>query len=327
MLKGLCGSHAFRNVNIVTTMWKGGEAEEGLRKENQLRSEDSFFGDMLSRGAHLFRHATNGRGAGEERESALGILSYIVDASSSYRCALQIQRELVDQGKLLSESTAGKVLLAGIQVASETFRQQLEQVRSHMEEAIREQESEHVSSLRGVERDFQQKLSRAENDGSALVASLIDVHREEKRRLLARLEEVEKKRKDELTAKNLELQDLEESLKHFLESGENGRREYQIYRSATKQNLKRAQIDRELAEECKAAVQKLKNRVRRLDCGVRKTQKASGRVRSALASGLVNGAASGTIAAGKLCSQTRHLWLIDTISDHLISEKVSELFS
>ncbi|OCK89282.1 uncharacterized protein K441DRAFT_667909 [Cenococcum geophilum 1.58] len=59
MLKGLCGSHAFRNVNIVTTMWKGGEAEEGLRKENQLRSEDSFFGDMLSRGAHLFRHATN----------------------------------------------------------------------------------------------------------------------------------------------------------------------------------------------------------------------------------------------------------------------------
>ncbi|XTI89089.1 hypothetical protein V2W45_1490162, partial [Cenococcum geophilum] len=245
----------------------------------------------------------------------------------SYRCALQIQRELVDQGKLLSESTAGKVLLAGIQVASETFRQQLEQVRSHMEEAIREQESEHVSSLRGVERDFQQKLSRAENDASALVASLIDVHREEKRRLLARLEEVEKKRKDELTAKNLELQDLEESLKHFLESGENERREYQIYRTATKQNLKRAQIDRELAEECKAAVQKLKNRVRRLDCGVRKTQKASGRVRSALASGLVNGAASGTIAAGKLCSQTRHLWLIDTISDHLISEKVSELFS
>lgn len=100
LFRELCGKESLRNVLIVTTMWSGVDPNIGETREQELAMSDDLFKPVLDEGGQLVRH--DGR-----EESAQGILRCLIHNDG---VPLRIQRELVDEGKLLADTAAGTEL-------------------------------------------------------------------------------------------------------------------------------------------------------------------------------------------------------------------------
>ena len=100
LFRELCGKESLRNVLIVTTMWSGVDPNIGETREQELAMSDDLFKPVLDEGGQLVRH--DGR-----EESAQGILRRLIHNDG---VPLRIQRELVDEGKLLADTAAGTEL-------------------------------------------------------------------------------------------------------------------------------------------------------------------------------------------------------------------------
>lgn len=99
MFKRLCGDRNMANVVLLTTMWDQLKDEGiGLRRDQQLREE--FWDVMESKGSYI-RRFDGSRAMAEAITCRLMRQRNIV---------LDIQRELVDQGKRLGETTAGQLI-------------------------------------------------------------------------------------------------------------------------------------------------------------------------------------------------------------------------
>ena len=102
MFQELCGFNAMSNVIIVTTMWQKLEnQEEGAKREQQLGSRSIFLEKALKGGAQLVRHGQ------DTRQSARAVISSLLAKDP---VTLQIQKEMVDEKKTLTESAAGSQL-------------------------------------------------------------------------------------------------------------------------------------------------------------------------------------------------------------------------
>ncbi|KAF9526000.1 P-loop containing nucleoside triphosphate hydrolase protein [Crepidotus variabilis] len=106
-----CGPDALRNALLVTTMWDEIDQAQGSCREQELA--ENFWSDMITRGARYKRFLNT-------PQSAQEIVHLLGEDASQY--ALQLQVELVDEGKDLARTTAGKPvfswlhdLLGGIQ--------------------------------------------------------------------------------------------------------------------------------------------------------------------------------------------------------------------
>ncbi|PVF99836.1 hypothetical protein CPB86DRAFT_262479 [Serendipita vermifera] len=97
MFQLLCGHDALQNVTLVTTMWNEVDDLTGSRREDELR--ERFWGDMIEAGSKVVRFEYT-------YESAWDIL----DQFSGLRRPLQLQVEMVDQGKSLGQTAAGSEL-------------------------------------------------------------------------------------------------------------------------------------------------------------------------------------------------------------------------
>ncbi|KAF8438414.1 P-loop containing nucleoside triphosphate hydrolase protein [Boletus edulis BED1] len=102
VFKTLCGENNLKNVVLVTTMWDEVEESTGSRREKELLSD--FWGDMIRFGSRTLRFQGT-------RESAWEIISCLhLERSDQERTPLEIQREMVDCGLQLHETTAAKTL-------------------------------------------------------------------------------------------------------------------------------------------------------------------------------------------------------------------------
>ena len=97
----LCGKNALQNVILVTTMWD--EVDEATGKMEEEKMKTKYWNKMLE------RRSTTGRFTGTY-ESALQLLQPLIDAANFKRSSLLLQHELVDMGKQLTETSAGRRL-------------------------------------------------------------------------------------------------------------------------------------------------------------------------------------------------------------------------
>ena len=95
IFKKICGKDALTNVLLVTTRWNEVEETLGASREQELRED--FWSYMLSHGSTMARF----RG---DRDSAFVLAAQLVSQRS---IVLDLQKELIEQGKPLSETTAG----------------------------------------------------------------------------------------------------------------------------------------------------------------------------------------------------------------------------
>lgn len=125
MFRSLCGDDYFHNVILCTTGWHEIEPGLGNQRENELKEEGNFWGNMMKMGARVERHHVE-----NSRESARRIAGVLVRLKPTL---LQIQRELVDRP--LPETSAGKLLLEQIEQLKLRHEKEMEAIREELEEA------------------------------------------------------------------------------------------------------------------------------------------------------------------------------------------------
>ncbi|WPH02106.1 P-loop containing nucleoside triphosphate hydrolase protein [Acrodontium crateriforme] len=154
MFKDLCGENPMKNVMLVTTRWgvakKAGSEEIAADHENQLQSKEEFWEPMVRRGANLARFE-------DTKESALSIIDLMINQKP---IVLQIQSELVDDGKNLIETTAGYTLNQEIISLKSKYAEELAQVQKEMEIALAAREHDVAEALKASELEFQRKIDR-----------------------------------------------------------------------------------------------------------------------------------------------------------------------
>ncbi|KAH8775312.1 hypothetical protein F5883DRAFT_518737 [Diaporthe sp. PMI_573] len=105
IFRQLCGDSNLQSVVLATTMWKASTNESTRRefeeRQENLRVNPEFWGEMAFHDSPVLRHNDN-------VDSALSIVQYILNQNR--QTILQVQREMMEDGKQLDETLAGQEL-------------------------------------------------------------------------------------------------------------------------------------------------------------------------------------------------------------------------
>lgn len=152
MFQKLCGSSSLPSVVLATTMWENIKEEDGVAREAQLKTRPDFWGNMVLQGSHVFRHTDN-------KHSAMNIINYVLDQRKT--TVLEIQRQMVDEGKNLDETSAGQELERELLQQRELFERRLKEAERDMQEAIAEGNRKAIEEAAEQQARFQKKFNEA----------------------------------------------------------------------------------------------------------------------------------------------------------------------
>jgi chromosome segregation ATPase len=146
MFRKLCGLEALKNVLLVTTFWDTVSDTEGRRREQELSTNNEFWGRMIQKGSQMKRWSQS-----SHDEAAREILSAVVPSA---KLALQAQVENFNTGKVRSEFKVAQSTLEATRVELKT---RIEQERSQLNERLNREKRQ---VLRQHERE-KERLKRA----------------------------------------------------------------------------------------------------------------------------------------------------------------------
>ena len=180
MFRSLCGDNALRNVVIVTNMWSRVELEDGEAREAELMTEDIFFKPALAKGAMMARHQ-------DTTASAEAIIRLVID---NRPLPLQIQKELVDERKDITETTAGRELNQELDSEIRKHQEDIRTLTGEMEQATAEKDEETRSELEMETRRMLEQMRKFQEEAQRLESD----YWREKREFQAQLVELERER-------------------------------------------------------------------------------------------------------------------------------------
>ncbi|KAH7925408.1 hypothetical protein BV22DRAFT_1065062 [Leucogyrophana mollusca] len=159
MFGKLCGEDALGNVILATTKWSDVLYETGRSRERQLSG--TFWRDMIDHGSRMAQF----RG---DHASAWTIVNLIIKKDP---LILQIQKELVDLGKLIPETEAGNSLRARLKDLVENYKRAAAELRDE--------------NGREDDEDLQQRLQDTENQIHSLLGQIQDLRVPLSKRIMA----------------------------------------------------------------------------------------------------------------------------------------------
>ncbi|KAJ2926304.1 hypothetical protein H1R20_g10791, partial [Candolleomyces eurysporus] len=134
IFRGLCGDPFLRNVVIMTNMWSRLSTEmEGHRRVAELASLDDFFKPAIANGAVMMHHAK------DTVDSARAVIRQIL---KNHPIALDIQKEIVDQHKDITQTGAGMALDKKLAELAHRYELRLKAQFEAAEEARHERDEE-----------------------------------------------------------------------------------------------------------------------------------------------------------------------------------------
>jgi hypothetical protein len=130
VFRELCGEPNLKNVILVTNMWE--EVPHGVGKARERELASVFLKPALDKGAQMACHHNT-------EQSAHDVIRRIMN---NHTLVLQIQRELVDEHKDITNTAAGEAV--NVELAEETKRHEaaLNLVREEMMRALQEKHEE-----------------------------------------------------------------------------------------------------------------------------------------------------------------------------------------
>jgi hypothetical protein len=153
MFKDLVGPDPLGNVILATSRWGMAERvdlDRAVQREQELRTSEDFWAPMLQRGSHLARFE-------DTKDSALQLIMSLVEQNP---VILQIQKELVQDGKKLIDTAAGNTVNEETKRLEEKYKAEIAQIQKEMDEALAARDKEVQEALQKSEKDFQRKLDR-----------------------------------------------------------------------------------------------------------------------------------------------------------------------
>ncbi|KAH0268569.1 hypothetical protein KCU91_g9311, partial [Aureobasidium melanogenum] len=220
MFRKLCGDESLQTVVLGTTMWSHADnhAEERLQ---ELQNTAEFWGDMMAKGSRVFRHD-------DSRASAMKVISYILDQRKT--TVLQIQRQMVDEGKSLIETSAGKELEKVLLQERERFEKRLKAAREEMEEAIQEGNRIAANEAAEQQEQLQRKITEAMQGAQELKISmekLLEKKDAEYKEAMAELQLQKQQSQQESQSNVAKIEELKREMRARDEEADEQRRQYQ----------------------------------------------------------------------------------------------------
>ncbi|KAG9660846.1 hypothetical protein KCU64_g2942, partial [Aureobasidium melanogenum] len=220
MFRKLCGDESLQTVVLGTTMWSHADdhAEERLQ---ELQNTAEFWGDMMAKGSRVFRHD-------DSRASAMKVISYILDQRKT--TVLQIQRQMVDEGKSLIETSAGKELEKVLLQERERFEKRLKAAREEMEEAIQEGNRIAANEAAEQQEQLQKKITEAMQGAQELKISmekLLEKKDAEYKEAMAELQLQKQQSQQESQSNVAKIEELKREMRARDEEADEQRRQYQ----------------------------------------------------------------------------------------------------
>jgi len=158
MFRKLCGDSTLKNVILATTMWELAPPDKSQSHENELSSK--FFKPALDKGAQMVRHYNT-------PQSAHDVVRKIVKNS---RVVLQIQHEMVKQGKPIGRTGAGEAVNKESLEQSKRHEAELVKIREEMAQALKEKDEEGRRELEEAKAALQEQMKRLEQDREEMAA-------------------------------------------------------------------------------------------------------------------------------------------------------------
>ena len=118
MFEKLCGKNALENVIITTTMWDKVDEQIGVQREKELKGV--YWKPMINQGSRALRYFNT-------YESAWAILDGIVGHN---RHAVLLQREMVEMGRQLNDTDAGRALYSVLEQLVKRQQETLKEIQS-----------------------------------------------------------------------------------------------------------------------------------------------------------------------------------------------------
>lgn len=190
MFKKLCGDDYFKNVILATTMWgnlEGGELtpEVGERREEELVENKAFWGFMMDRGSRISRHSGT-------RDSALAIVSSLIGLPS--RPVLDIQREMVDENKKVSDTAAGMEVQRELLAVQAKHKSDIAELAKSHEEALKNRDEELAGLIVEERKKCEALLQKANEDTEKLQVDFKTLKEDKEKESKELLERVKKEK-------------------------------------------------------------------------------------------------------------------------------------
>lgn len=162
MFRQLCGEQSMQNVILVSSGWDliqmTGQEHQGEAKEAELKSNKDFWQAMISKGARVARFLNT-------KESAHSVISKLIPDPP---IVLQIQHELVEDGKDLADTAAGVTVNEELAKLQAKYEYQLKEIREDMTAALKDKDQE----MRGILDEERAKLERLRDEARRAQDSL-----------------------------------------------------------------------------------------------------------------------------------------------------------
>jgi len=129
MFQRLCGPNSLPNVLLTTTQWPDRDQALGEKREGELRSGD-FWGGLIREGASVKRFMGT-------TESGLELIDKLIGNQPK---PLDIQHQMVDEGKGFAQTNAGTFMSEELISLQKQFQQELQDLKSEIQKAIREKD-------------------------------------------------------------------------------------------------------------------------------------------------------------------------------------------
>ena len=181
MFRELCGDTTLKNVVLVTNMWGEVSQDVGEARERELTT--NFFKPVLDKGAQLARHRNT-------PESAHDIVRSIM---KNQPMVLQIQRELVDEGKNIIDTAAGEAVNKELNEQMRRHQAELKAVQEEMLQALNDKDEETRKELEEETRKLKEEMDRVRNDSAGMASN----YQEEKKRLEEAMKEMQEQARQE----------------------------------------------------------------------------------------------------------------------------------
>lgn len=200
MFKELCGEDAYKHVVLATSMWSKEKASTAVQREQELINDGGFWKVMKERGSSVMRWL-------DDNYSANSIVEHLLEARRNHGVvALKIQRELVDEGMTLVNTSAGQEVNKELSELRDKLEDELRRIQQENKDAMATKDVEWQESL--VEQRIQLEKQRrmAEESQEALKVNFM--------RLLA---ETDAKYRKQMDGIREELRKAEEKMRHAQE--------------------------------------------------------------------------------------------------------------
>ena len=150
-------------------MWGDVNPELGEAREAELKADDDFFKPALDEGAKITRHDNSS-------PSAERIIRLLLDQESLPLC---IQRELVDEKKEITDTSAGQELNRDLNEQMEKHKREIQELRNEIKQAIGDKDEKSRRELENQVRRMLEVIEGLRKD----VERLASDYKKEKARL------------------------------------------------------------------------------------------------------------------------------------------------